>query len=579
MSSPFWLRMEEMMAPRGRSGRLLRTRNSGSLETQFRHAYTLAADLDEPSDAFEDVRAGGQEAPLGMVMSLAESPTSSRSSLFRHPYAWLAAVVAIYLALALPVVFFGRVTADEGWYLLASVNVARGQQPYRDFLLTQMPLLPYVYAAFLSVVGQSLVAARLVSMLFGLGGLVLAMASLRRRAGVFAAVLGGLLLALDLAVTFDASVLKTQSLTLLLTGLAIWLAAGSGRWFEIVGSIVAMTLAVLTRLSMLPALACFCLFWLAGPKHRRAVGLLATAVSAVMLAASAWFFWAGGNAWFGVYDFHHVYFAGMSTEGGFGWFFLQGFLSNQMPIVVAGLSALALLGWRWWKSGTSGAPWVADLPLLALLLGSYLSTTTLHATRVVAYPTYQTSNVLFLVVLTGIVLGRAAEAKPRVHAATLAAAVLLALLGMPWQEYVVHRDGMAAPGKVAEATAVLARLPQGNRRILTLAPELAVGAHLDLLAGYEMGTFSYFPLLGDAQAEQLHVANTVRVQRDLAEQRASILALTPRALGTFSRGIEPHELRRLIDSHYNLAAVVKGYGQYAEELYLFSAKDERAIRE
>jgi hypothetical protein len=504
-------------------------------------------------------------------MSFSESSTSAQPRWLRHEPPWITGVVAVYLAFALPVVFFGRLTSDEGWYLLASVNVAGGQRPYRDFLFTQTPLLPYVYAPILSVLGRTLVVARIVSMVFGLAGLLFAMAAIHRRAGRFAAILGGLLLTLNLAVTFDASVLKTQSLTLLLTGLAIWLVSGRGRWFEVVGSVVAMTLAVLSRLSMLPALICFLLYWLSGTRRPRTAGLVAAAASGAMLALSAWFFWASGNAWFGVYGFHRAYFAGMSTEGQFSWFFLRGFLSNQMPIILAGLMALVVFSYRLLKVRKRALPPAVDLPLMGLLIGSYLTTTALHATRLVAYPTYQTSNVLFLVVFTSGVLGGLVEARPPLSAAMLAAALGLSILGMPWQEYVIHRDGIAAPAKVAEASALLDRLPSGNGRVLTLAPELAVGAR-HLIQGYEMGTFSHFPLMGDAEAARLRVTNSSGVERDLADRRASILSLTPRALGAFARGIEPRKLRRLIDASYDLASVVKGYGQYSEELYLFSAR-------
>ncbi|HEY5285241.1 MAG TPA: hypothetical protein VIM14_20775, partial [Polyangia bacterium] len=196
--------------------------------------------------------------------------TPAQIAILHRRWIWLVLVAILFLALALPVVFFGRLTADEGWYLLASVHVAEGQRPYHDFLFTQTPLLPYVYGFLLSALGASLVAARFVSMLFGLGGLLCAMAAIQRRTSTFAAVLGGTILALDLAVVFDASVLKTQPLTLLLTGIAIWLAAGPGRRFEIVGSVAAMTLAVLARLSMAPALVCFYLYWLAaGGVQRR----------------------------------------------------------------------------------------------------------------------------------------------------------------------------------------------------------------------------------------------------------------------------------------------------------------------
>ena len=202
-------------------------------------------------------------------MSPPDETAPAQLTPWRHQWIWLVLVALIYLAFALPVVFFGRLTADEGWYLLASVNVAEGHRPYRDFMFTQTPLLPYVYGVLLSMVGTSLAAARFVSMLFGLGGLLCAMAAIQRRASTFAAMLGGTILALDLAVVFDASVLKTQPLTLLLSGIAIWLASGPGRWFEIVGSVAAMTLAVLARLSMAPALACFYVFWIAAGGARR----------------------------------------------------------------------------------------------------------------------------------------------------------------------------------------------------------------------------------------------------------------------------------------------------------------------
>ena len=487
---------------------------------------------------------------------------------------WLGLIVVAYLAFALPVVFWGRLTADEGWYLLASVNVAEGLRPYRDFLFTQTPLLPYVYGAILSTVGASLVAARFVSMLFGLGGLLCAMAAIQRRVGTFAAVLGGTILVLDLAVAFDASVLKTQSLTLLFGGLAILFASGSGRWFEIVGSVAAMTLAVLTRLSMAPALVCFYVYWIAAGSARRGIAWVAAAASVGVLAVSAGFFWAGGNAFFGVYDFHLAYFAGMPTDGKFLWFFVKGFVANQMPVIVAGLSAFGLLIWRWKKFGIASSPWAADVRLLALLLASYLSTTILHATRTVTYPTYQTSNVLFLIAFAGIVLGRLGSSKPRRQAAMMAAAVLIGLAGMPWQEYVVNLRGVGAPGKVAEATAKLNLLPKGNGQILTLAPELAVSTRLNLLPGYEMGAFSYFPRLDDARAEQLRVVNAARLARDLTEHRASILGLTTNSLYDFERGLGRARLVQLIASRYNLVGTVEGYGQYSEVLYLFAEKHE-----
>ena len=84
---------------------------------------------------------------------------------WKGPYrlAWFAV-----LALALVNVWFGPLNQDEGWYLLAAQNVSRGMTPYRDFLYTQGPVLPYAYgwiAGAWSDVG--VLGGRLVTAVFG----------------------------------------------------------------------------------------------------------------------------------------------------------------------------------------------------------------------------------------------------------------------------------------------------------------------------------------------------------------------------------------------------------------------------
>ena len=81
---------------------------------------------------------------------------------------------AVYGAVLLPYIVFGLirvyrgiVIGDEGWYLLAAANVLEGKVPYADFLFTQMPLVPYFYAAFVLLLGKSLIAVRWVSLCLG----------------------------------------------------------------------------------------------------------------------------------------------------------------------------------------------------------------------------------------------------------------------------------------------------------------------------------------------------------------------------------------------------------------------------
>lgn len=80
-----------------------------------------------------------------------KSPDKNGESRSRW-WLWLLAALSLCASLALYgfAVRYGAVNQDEGWYLYASRMVAEGKQLYRDFFFTQGPLLPHFYAAFQS---------------------------------------------------------------------------------------------------------------------------------------------------------------------------------------------------------------------------------------------------------------------------------------------------------------------------------------------------------------------------------------------------------------------------------------------
>lgn len=97
-------------------------------------------------------------------------------------------------AVFIPMSLFRLVDGDEGTYLLVSRLVTQGQLPYHDFHYPQMFLLPYVYGAWMKLVGFSWYGARLLSAVFSvaLGLLVawqVARLTRRRAAGLLAGVL------------------------------------------------------------------------------------------------------------------------------------------------------------------------------------------------------------------------------------------------------------------------------------------------------------------------------------------------------------------------------------------------------
>lgn len=77
-----------------------------------------------------------------------------------------AVVVALQSLVFVPVSILRYVDGDEGFYLMAAKLSMRGTLPYRDFLYTQTPLLPYVWGPWSVVLGESWLAARLLAAFF-----------------------------------------------------------------------------------------------------------------------------------------------------------------------------------------------------------------------------------------------------------------------------------------------------------------------------------------------------------------------------------------------------------------------------
>src|SRR2546430_10099914 len=105
-------------------------------------------------------------------------------------YGLLAILMA---AVFVPMSLYRIVDGDEGTYLLVSRLVAEGQLPYHDFFYPQMFLLPYVYGAWMKLVGYSWYGARLLSAVFSvmLGLLVYRQTALVAGAPAWGVLAGG----------------------------------------------------------------------------------------------------------------------------------------------------------------------------------------------------------------------------------------------------------------------------------------------------------------------------------------------------------------------------------------------------
>jgi 4-amino-4-deoxy-L-arabinose transferase-like glycosyltransferase len=87
----------------------------------------------------------------------------------------------VQLAVFVPLSRYRALDPDEAYYTVAAKLVSEGLAPYSDFWWPQMPAFPYVYGAWLEVVGASWDAARTASVLLatGIGLLIYAYAARR----------------------------------------------------------------------------------------------------------------------------------------------------------------------------------------------------------------------------------------------------------------------------------------------------------------------------------------------------------------------------------------------------------------
>jgi hypothetical protein len=100
-----------------------------------------------------------------------------------HPAIVYGLLLILMAAVFVPLSFFRLVDGDEGTYLLVSRLVVEGQVPYHDFYYPQMFLLPYVYGAWMKLVGYSWYAARVLSAFFSIALGLLVYRQVARLAG------------------------------------------------------------------------------------------------------------------------------------------------------------------------------------------------------------------------------------------------------------------------------------------------------------------------------------------------------------------------------------------------------------
>lgn len=491
--------------------------------------------------------------------------------------------MGLAIALAALNLVHGNLNQDEGWYLYAAKMVQGGAVPYVDFVFTQGPLLPWVYAMFYPLVDLWGVAGgRLITTVFGLFAGLLAAATAwrvsKKNQGIaFVVVL--LLVSCNVYQSYFTTVVKTYALCsfFLMAGFfAISFKSRTGAWLA--GGLLA--LAAGTRLSagiVLPIAG----VWLILQRDRRFGWLWFGIGGGLTLLAvfGPFLFSAFEQTHFGLLGYH----AGRDPgELGKQLVLKAGFVSRFVQAYFIFVILVLAMCCGWAKEG-----WRNPSAILLGLCGAGISLVHLFAAfpyddyQAIAYPILAVAVVVFLV--PKLTEKQIAPALSMLLLLSVAAA-FSSPINQDW--FVRGRDRIWWQFKErsdlqqlrAAAEYIRQNSPSGSV-LLTQDTYLAVESGRAVPPGMEMGPFCYYPNLSRTQAEKLNLLNQERLTETLEQSDAPLAAFSGYGLAIESPAIarvsdaDTLIFEQLLDRRYEATEEFEHFGQAHTLLSIFRKRD------
>ena len=523
-------------------------------------------------------------------------------------------------ALAAVNVWFGPLNQDEGWYLLAAQNVSRGMVPYRDFLYTQGPVLPFVYGAFADnwspggVLGGRILTA-LLGLLAALFFSVCAGCLARRRdpaAEWPAFVLSFLLLSLSPDWSYFTAIPKTYALGafflslgfLFATGLELALKSIPRRApFAAAFSGVCFALAAATRATLCLAAVPVWIALIVAARRDRArrfdwLWFAVGCAAALALAYAPFLALCPEN-----FLFSQTYHAARASAPFGQWLVLRAgfvcFLAQGYPALIAAAAILAAAATKKvssskFSSSTPSTPSTSSTlqpldPLYLAVVASFVLLTLAHFLVPFPYADYNTPAMPLAAVALAVPLGRLvvrANLRPwRVGLVALAASAAF-VAASPWpmkwvdgeqHPFWFHSTLDSALARLRRAGRVVREQNPEGKPILTQDAYLAVEAGVPVVPGFEMGPFSIFPDLSDDEARAHRVHNVETALEAIREADYDVAALSGYAflLGCPSTAPLPYSdrerLRESVRAPFGAPVYSEHrFGQQNTELLIYS---------
>lgn len=498
---------------------------------------------------------------------------------------WIFAALCGGLAYWLVNAVFAPLNQDEGWYLLAAQNVAlRGQVPYRDFLFTQGPVFPFVYAWLHPLWGgMGVLGGRFLSAAFGFLAAVLAADAARIAVSETHREKGGAVFFAVFSLTaflpdFNSftAITKTYALSALLLSLGFRLLATRDlAWYKGLTAGICFAAAAGTRISLCVVAASLWAVLLADDitarKTRRlrqcpslwmAIGcllFLLPVYGTILLTEAERFF------------FSQSYHTARSGSGLMGWLVLRaGFVSLSLqgayPLFLAECLIPVLPGRLRWRA----------LPPVVRGAGvAFAAMTLVHLLTPFPYNDYNTPVLPVGALFFGTCLClRLPELRTRFALSALSAAACFCLaspLCMKWVGGEQHlfwftTDTIPQVFRLREAGAwIRANNPEGAP-LFAQDAYLAVEAGCPVEPGMEMGPFSLFPGLSDEQARRHHCHTPSTLVRALETTPATVAAVSGYtfAIACPSTDPVPGETRQAL-----LSALERRFGKPVAEVPSF----------
>ena len=478
------------------------------------------------------------------------------------------------LALALANVWFGPLNQDEGWYLLAAQNVDRGLMPYRDFLYTQGPALPYVYGFVAGAWSDAgVLGGRLVTALFGFlatvfFAVVAGELARRRDPDAFgpAFFLAFVLLGLSPDWAYFTAIPKTYALGSLFLALGFGLSLGAPgnpnrRGSAMAGACFALAAATRATLCLAAVPVWIALIVLARRDRAHRLDWLWFAVgcaAALALVYAPFLASCPEN-----FLFSQTYHAARASAPFGEWLVLRAgflcFLAQGYPALVAAAAILAAAATRAGvesvkckgksfpcedgtrkKSNFTLYPFNFKQfdPLYLAVVSSFVLLTAAHFLVPFPYADYNTPAMPLAAVALAVPLGRlvvCANLRPwRVGLVALAASLAF-VAASPWPMKWVdgeqhlfwfHSSLDSALARLRRAGRVVREQNPAGKPIFTQDAYLAVEAGVPVVPGFEMGPFSIFPDLSDDEARAHRVHNVATAEAAIREADYDVAALS-----------------------------------------------------